>query len=403
MISACSAPQSGATNQKESAQQSYASQTAPLIHKQGFFDLYIDADANKVLASLPAPDEDGVSLRFIYATGLTAGLGSNPIGLDRGAASGGAIVRFRKIGDKIVAEQENWRYRASANVPREKLAVKQSFANSFLWSSDIQSVGPDGHLLVDLSSFLTRDQFDIARALKHGEGAGDYQLVADKSFPDASAALAFPDNVELDAFLTFETSRPNRQTSATAADARAATLILHHSFVRLPDDEYSPRKFDQRTANIGMGFYDYSAHLADPIVERRSRRFRLEREDPTAASGPVKKPIIFYVDAGAPEEIRNALIEGASWWAEGFEAAGFEDAYKVEVLPEGAHPLDVRYNVINWVHRQTRGWSYGSSVSDPRTGRNIKSQRHFRVPKGQTRPDDIRRSCWRRRHGYGGS
>jgi hypothetical protein len=346
---------------------------AGLEAKPGFLELYVDRDAAKVFAALPAPGADGTSVRFIYATGLTAGLGSNPVGLDRGNASSGEIVRFRRIGGKVVAEQENLRYRATSGRPAEEKAVEQSFATSFLWSADIEAKGRDGRLLVDLTGFLTRDAFDLASALAFGESAASYSLAADRSMPDTGNVLSFPDNSEIDAFLTFETSRPNAETAATAADGRAVTLILHHSFVRLPDDGYEPRAFDQRTANIGMGFYDFSSPLGEPIVTRLSRRFRLERVDPAAASGPVKKPIVFYVDNGAPEDVRNALIEGTSWWAEGFKAAGFEDAYRVEVLPEDAHPLDVRYNVINWVHRQTRGWSYGGSISDPRTGEILKA------------------------------
>lgn len=346
---------------------------AGLEARPGLLDLYVDKDAAKVLAALPAPGADGVSVRFIYSTGLTAGLGSNPVGLDRGNASSGEIVRFRKIGGKIIAEQENWRYRATSGRAAEEKSVQQSFATSFLWSSDVLATGPDGRVLVDLTGFLTRDAFDLAGSLKFGKDAGDYRLAADRSMPDAASALSFPDNSEIDAFLTFDTSKPNAETSATAADGRSVTLVLHHSFVRLPDEGYQPRAFDQRTANIGMGFYDFSAPLGEPIVTRLSRRFRLEKTDPSAAVSPVKKPIIFYVDNGAPEEIRDALIEGASWWAQGFEAAGFKDAYRVEVLPEDVHPLDVRYNVINWVHRQTRGWSYGGSVSDPRTGEILKA------------------------------
>lgn len=344
-----------------------------LEHKAGFFDLYIDAEAGSLLAALPQPDAQGTSLRVIYSTGLTAGLGSNPIGLDRGRASSGIILRFRKIGPNMVAEQENWRYRASANRPEEELAVAQSFANSFLWSSEILATAPDGRVLIDLGPILVRDQFGLADSLKHGEDAGGYSLATDRSFANTDRVLVFPDNVELDAYLTFESQKPNAETRATAPDARAVTLELHHSFVRLPDAGYTPRKYDQRTANIGLGFYDFSSPLAEPIVQRLSRRFRLQKQNPNAAMSPPKKPIVFYVDAGAPVEIREALIEGASWWAEGFEAAGFQDAYRVEVLPADAHPLDVRYNVINWVHRQTRGWSYGGSVSDPRTGEILKA------------------------------
>lgn len=351
----------------------FAAQTKDLSARTGFIDLYVDEEKAKILAALPAPGEDGVLARFIYSAGLTGGLGSNPVGLDRSRAGSGTILRFRKIGPKVVAEEENWRYRATADRPLEKRAVAQSFATSFLWSTDIAATAEDGRVLIDLSKFLTRDQNDLAGSLKHGGDSGAYALAKDRSFPDAKSVLVFPDNVELDAFVTFTTAKTNAQTDAVTPDARSVTLGLHHSFVRLPDDGYETRKFDQRTANIGMGYYDYSAPLDAPIMTQLSRRHRLQRVNPNVASGPVKEPIVYYVDSGAPAEIRDALIEGASWWKQGFEAAGFEDAYRVEVLPEGAHPLDVRYNVINWVHRQTRGWSYGASVSDPRTGEILKA------------------------------
>ncbi|MEQ9504957.1 MAG: zinc-dependent metalloprotease [Hyphomonas sp.] len=350
-----------------------AERVAGMDAAPGFLDLHVDAETGHVFAALPAPGADGVSVRFIYATGLTAGLGSNPIGLDRGNASSGDIVRFRRIGDKVVAEQENWRYRATSGRAAEEKSVQQSFANSFLWSTGIEAKDAEGRLLIDLTAFIVRDAADIGASLKFGKDAGDYRLAADRSMPDPAGVLSFPDNSEIDAFLTFESAKPNAQTNATGADGRAVTLVLHHSFVRLPEDGYTPRAFDQRTASIGMGYYDFSNPLGESIVTRLSPRFRLERVAAGAASGPVKKPIVFYVDSGAPPEIRDALIEGASWWAQGFEAAGFENAYRVEVLPEGVHPLDVRYNVINWTHRQTRGWSYGGSVEDPRTGEILKA------------------------------
>ena len=375
MIAACLLLSAGPAmaETKAAPGKSLEQQVTGLTARPGFLDLYADPATGRVLAALPAPGADGVSVRFIHAIGLTAGLGSNPIGLDRGNASSGEIVRFRRIGDKVVAEQENWRYRATSGRSAEERSVKQSFATSFLWSTGIEATGADGRLLVDLTGFLTRDAGDFGAALAHGKDAAGYNLAADRSMPDTASVLSFPDNAEIDAFLTFETSAPNAETRAAAADGRAVTLVVHHSFVRLPDDGYEPRAFDQRTANIGMGFYDFSAPLGEPIVTRLSRRFRLEKTDPPAAVSTVKKPIVFYVDNGAPPEIRDALIEGASWWADGFEAAGFKDAYRVEVLPEDAHPLDVRYNVINWVHRQTRGWSYGGSVSDPRTGEILKA------------------------------
>lgn len=363
--------QSEGNTGEDGAASSFESVIKGLDHKTGFFDLYLED--NRILAALPAPDEEGRVLSMIYATGLTAGLGSNPIGLDRGAFDAGVVLTFRKIGDKLVAEQENTRYRATAERPLEKKAVRESFARSFLWSGKIIAENGDGHLLVDLSGFLVRDHFGAAKAISDNAAGGTYSLAKDRSFPDTAAALAFPDNVELDAFLTLSSSAPGREPRATAADGRSVTLVQHHSFIRLPEPGFTKRITDQRAGSINVSYYDFSSPLDKPIVTELARRFRLERVDPALPSGPVKEPIVYYVDSGAPQQIQEALIEGAMWWADAFEAAGFEDAYRVEVLPEGAHPFDVRYNMIQWTHRQTRGWSYGGGVSDPRTGEMLKA------------------------------
>ncbi len=376
--------------------------TQGLEKKAGFFDIYIDKKKGKVFARLPKPDEDGVSLKMIYANSLNAGLGSNPIGFDRGQTTSGEILAFRIQGGKVVAEIENWRYRATRqpshqetpqddNQSRrsrkkakkdndekidesvfEKQSVRNSFAKSYIWAGKISSRAKNGDLLVDISELLTLDRMNIQSRLK-AANQGHFTLSKDRTFPQLEGALAFPDNVEIDAALTFTSDNPGNEVAATAADGRSFTLSLHHSFVRLPDDGFRPRPFDTRTAAIDVGYYDFSAELTDPIYKQYARRFRLERVNRELATGPVKKPIIFYVDRGAPEPIRSALIEGASWWAAAFAQAGFEDAFKVEVLPEDAHPMDIRYNVIQWTHRQTRGWSYGGGIFDPRTGEMLKA------------------------------
>ncbi|MFC2953165.1 zinc-dependent metalloprotease [Marinicaulis aureus] len=340
--------------------------------KDGFLTLFADEKGGKVFAVFPPADADGVSLRAIHAAGLTSGLGSNPVGLDRGLFDGGSLIAFRRIGDKLIAEQENWTYRATTDNPLEQKAVRESFARSFLWSGEVSATGPNGESLVDISSFLTQDSLGVVAALKDHPKGGSFSVAADRTFPDAANAMAFPDNVEFDAYVTLVSDKPGEEVRATAADGRAITMVQHHSLVRLPDDGYAPRAFDVRSGAIDVPFYDFSAPLEAQIQQSVARRFRLEKQDPNAASSPAKEPIVFYVDAGAPPQIRDALIEGASWWAQAFEAAGFEDAYRVEPLPEGAHPRDIRYNIISWTHRQTRGWSYGGGVSDPRTGEMIK-------------------------------
>ncbi len=341
--------------------------------RDGFIKLYVDAPAGKLYAAFPAADENAISLRTIYSAGLSAGLGSNPIGLDRGLFDEGAIVAFRRYGNKIIAEQENWNYRASAENPLEKKAVEQSFARSFIWSGEIIAEGPDGEMLVDFQSFVLRDALDVIGSLQRHEQGGAFSIAADRTMADFNEVLTFPDNIEIDAFLTLTSAEPKREVVATAAYPRAITLTQHHSLARLPADGYHPRKFDPRAAAIDVPYYDFSAPLMGEVRQAFARRFRLEKQNPGAERSPAKKPIVFYVDSGAPDQIREALIEGASWWADAFEAAGFVGAFRVEPLPQGAHPRDIRYNTISWTHRQTRGWSYGGGVHDPRTGEMIKA------------------------------
>jgi hypothetical protein len=361
---------------------SYDDAIAGLELRDGFMPLYVDARDGRLLARLSASGEGDYG-RMIYTARMTSGLGSNPIGIDRGLGSSSEILRFFRINDRIFAEFENTRYRAVGASEDEANATRQSFARSVVWSTDIVAEEGDT-VLIDLSDFLLRDPVDTAGYLSNA-GEGSYAIDEDRSAPLTDAALVFPQNVEIDALITLAGSPEGNEVPAVTPDADAITLTVHHSFVALPDDGYKVREADERSGAIPVEIYDMAAPLDQPIRRQLALRHRLERIDPAAPSGPVVEPIVYYVDRGTPPIIRDALIEGGNWWAEAFEAAGFEDAFRVELLPEGAHPLDVRYNTIQWVHRQTRGWSMGGSVYDPRTGEILKG--HVRLGSQRVRQD----------------
>ena len=333
--------------------------------------LQVDADplTGKIIATFPKPDANGISARYIYLTQLGSGLGSAPIGLDRASASETRILDFKRIGKKVAAEVENSKFIASSGDPDEQHAVDTSFATSTLWMGDIIKNNADGSYTVDLSSFLARDDTGIAQAIKNG-GGGDFKFAPDLSAADPNFVKLFPKNAEFAAKLTFRSDEPRAEVS-NIVGGNTLTLVLRHSLIALPGAGYVERT-DPYGYTIGLQKVDFSAPLGQPIVSDLARRFRLQKVDPTAARSPVKKPIVFYIDRSAPEPVRSALEQGVSWWAQAFEQAGFENAFKVDVLPQGADPLDVRYNVVNWVDRATRGWSYGQPIADPRTGEIIK-------------------------------
>jgi hypothetical protein len=337
----------------------------PLLDIQG------DAKTGKIIATLPKPDADGVSGRYIYLTQLETGLGSASVLLDKSLASNARILVFRRLGKKVAAEIENPKFVAANGTADEQRTVRESFATSTIWMGDVVDSKPDGAFTVDLAGFLARDDLGVPQAIKAGGGGNDFKFVPELSAADPNFVKLFPRNVELSAKLTFRSDEPAAEINNIIPDSRNFTVTLRHSLIALPEPGFVTRH-DPLGYTIAQQQVDFSAPLGSALVSDLASRFRLEKTDPSAARSPVKKPIIFYIDRGAPEPIRTALREGVSWWNQAFDAAGFVDAFRAEILPEGADPLDVRYNVVNCVNRATRGWSYGSPISDPRTGEIIK-------------------------------
>ncbi|MDO8380090.1 zinc-dependent metalloprotease [Phenylobacterium sp.] len=359
------------TGAPASARDKAPAATAGAQRQEGLLPVYVDKTRGTILLSLPAPDADGVSGRFLYLTALRTGMGSAPVGLDRAAIGDTQVLVFRRLGKKVFAEYENPRFRAAGAPAPEQTAAREAFATSTVWAGEVVGTEGDGRILVDISSFLTRDVMGAADALKRADEKG-YRLVPELSAADPSMVKVFPENLEFEARQTYQSDTPGPESRNIAPDAKLITLQVRHSLVKLPTPGYEVRRFDPRAGVFGSTVLDYAAPLGADIVGQVAHRFRLEKTDPAAAKSPVKRPIVFYVDRAAPEPIRTALKEGAAWWAQAFEAAGYQDAYRVEILPEGVDPLDVRYNVINWVDRATRGWSVGQSVRDPRTGEILK-------------------------------
>lgn len=352
----------------------FAAATDSLVRHEGLLRTWTDARTGRVLIELPRPSgARGECGEFLYLEGIRTGLGSNPVGLDRGQSNEARVVRFRRAGARVLLEQPNLRYRALSSDSNEVRAVRESFASSVLWAGDVVAEAADGRLLVDFTPFVVRDAHGVTTRLREA-GQGAFALDPARSVLEAGECRNFPDNLEFEATLTFASETPGAEVRATAPTPQAVTIVQHQSLVRLPDGGYTPRAWDPRSGSADLLFADYAQPVSGDVDTRWLARHRLEKLDPAAARSRVKKPIVYYVDPGAPEPIRSALVEGASWWARAFEAAGFVDAFEVKLLPPGADPLDVRYNVVQWVHRATRGWSYGMSIVDPRTGEIVKGQ-----------------------------
>jgi hypothetical protein len=374
--------------------------------QDGFVPLYWNRADGTIWLEIPALDRE-----LLYYTSLSAGLGSNDIGLDRGQLGAAHVVRFQRIGRKVLLIEPNYAFRATSDDPDERRAVTEAFATSVLWGFEAAAES-DGRVLVDATAFVLRDVHDVVRSLK----PASYSLDTSRSAVNRERTKAFPRNSELDAILTFTGSGddagqtggglPGGRVTDVAPTATAITVQQHHSFVRLPEPGYEPLPFDPRAGAFAASWADFAAPMSEPLIKRFIVRHRLRKQDPAAAVSDAVQPIVYYLDRGTPEPIRGALLDGARWWAQAFEAAGYRNAFRVELMPEGADPLDARYNVIQWLHTATRGWSYGAAIQDPRTGEIIKGQAppsRIRAParssRATSRSDRCapgRTTCWRK-------
>jgi len=333
----------------------------------GYFPFYWDAKSGKLWLEI-----DKWNSEFLYVESLPAGIGSNDIGLDRGQLGNSFIVRFDRTGPKVLLVAPNYDFRAITNNVDEKLAVKDAFAESTLWGFEV-AAEENGHVLVDASAFYLRDVHQVTTTLQRGQ-QGNYRLEASRCAFYLPNTKNFPLNTEVETTLTFTGEPTGQFVRQVVPVPEAITVRERHSFVQLPPPGYKPRVFDPRASFYGINYMDFATPIEEPITKRYISRHRLEKKDPNAAVSEPVAPIVYYVDRGAPEPVRSALVEGARWWNQAFEAIGYKDAFRVEVMPPNVDPMDVRYNVIQWVHRSTRGWSYGNSLSDPRTGEIIQGR-----------------------------
>lgn len=343
-----------------------AKKTDGLAARPGLLVNFVDVAGGKAYLQLPKPDEAGLVGKYLYVESLTTGLGSNDLGLDRTQFGGTYVVDVREFGDRVLIEAENTLYRSDTKSEDERKATREGFATSVLWAGHVVARDDDGSALLDITDFVVRDAHNSASRLS------GYSFDGDRSVVDPVACKSFPDNIDFEALLTFKSSTGSPRVGDHAPDARIVSIHQHHSLVRLPDDGYRPRRFDPRAGMFEVAFTDFAAPLSESLTRRYVTRFRLEKVHPEAARSPVKKQIVYYVDRGVPEPVRSALIEGGNYWARAFDAAGFENAFRVEAMPPGVDPMDIRYNVVQWMNRSTRGYAYGQAVVDPRTGEILK-------------------------------
>ncbi|MEO5509244.1 MAG: zinc-dependent metalloprotease [Longimicrobiales bacterium] len=362
-----SAPAASQTPPSAAPQQlvTIAAKTAGMTRLDGFVPAYWDEKAGKIWLEISRFNQE-----ILYYVSLPSGVGQNELGLNRGDLGPSYVVQFERVGPKVLMVQPNYDYRATSTSAMERKSVADAFPTSVIWGFRIEAE-EGGRALVDATDFFVRDAHGVANSLRRSN-QGTYRMDGTRSAIYMPRTKAFPKNTEVEVTVTLTTDAAGGLIGSVTPSGDAVTVRQHHSFVELPDAGYEPRVSDPRAGFFGISYMDYATPIGQPIRKQFISRHRLQKTDPSARVSDVIKPIVYFLDPGTPEPVRSALLEGARWWSEAFEAAGFRNAFKVEMLPDTADPMDLRYNVIQWVHRSTRGWSFGSTVTDPRTGEILK-------------------------------
>ncbi len=337
------------------------------VEHKGYFSFFHDGEVGKIYLEINQFNQE-----FLFQSAMPHGIGSNDIGLDRGQLGATRLMQFERVGDKVFLRQLNSYYRADTDNQLEKQAVNEAFASSIIWGFKVEKVSKDKlRVLIDYTPFLLSDIHNISAQLK-ARKQGNYKIDVSRSGLYINRTKAFPNNTELEATVTYKGTGAGNHLRSVTPDSSAVTVNLHHSLIKLPDDNYQTRVFHPQSGFWAKSYADYASDIDQPLIVRNIPRHRLTKKNPQAKLSEAVEPIIYYLDAGVPEPIKSALLEGASWWNQAFTDIGYKNAFQVKILPADADPMDVRYNVIQWVHRATRGWSYGSSVIDPRTGEILK-------------------------------
>jgi len=311
----------------------------------------------------------------LYVPALQSGAGSNDLGLDRGQLGRTRWIRCERYGNRVLLLEPNLKFRADSASAPERRAVQEAFAQSVLAGFEIENPG-ESVVKIDLAPLLLSDVTRISTLISDLE-QGTFEMDADRSAVDTGGIRNFPRNTLIPVLVTLQGSEPGNYIRDVTPTPDSLTIRVVHQFVALPDDQFRPRAFHPRSGYFALRYRDYAAPLDEAMDRRFIYRHRLEPGE----------TLQYFVDNGTPDPVRSALLEGASWWSDAFAAAGFANGFTVDVLPEDADPLDVRYNVIQWVHRSTRGWSYGGSVSDPRSGEIIKG--HVSLGSLRVRQDQL--------------
>ena len=320
---------------------------------EGIFTIYRHKHKNKIYLEIK-PEQ--LQKNFIANSTLESGIGEK--GIYSGMPLQDFLFYFQKVDNQIQFVVRNVNFRTREGDPQAR-SVARSFSDSVLYTIPIKSIHSQRKtILIDLGDLLLTDLAGLSTNL-------ELAVSPDQGY--LGNAKVFPNNLELEAIFNFANGGKN---SDVLPDSRGFTLKVHYSLSELPKTKYQPRLADERVGYFLTAYQDLSKDERRDTFVRYINRWNLEKQDPTAAISPPKKPIVFWIDNAVPLEYRQSIKEGILMWNQAFLKAGFKDAIQVQQMPDNAtwDPADIRYNTIRWINTVDGFFAMGPSRVNPLTG-----------------------------------
>ncbi len=342
---------------------------------EGVFKVHTIKD--KVYYEIPKSELDKEFLWVSQIAKTTLGVGYG------GQAAGNRVVKWERKGNRILLRNIAYDVIADPKLPVSR-AVQASNNDTIIMAFNVEALGKDDAAVIDVTRLFTTEVTEFsARTRLRARG-----FDATRSFIEKTKS--FPTNIEVEVSQTYTSPpeanpgggggggpQPQNQFAQGMRAGTNATVVMHYSMVKLPENPMMPRLFDQRVGYFSIRKVDYGLDEQRAPERRYITRWRLEKKDPNAAISEPVKPIVYYIDPATPTKWIPWIKKGIEDWQPAFEAAGFKNAIIAKDAPSKAEdpnwdPEDARYSVIRYLPSTIENAS-GPHVNDPRTGEILES------------------------------
>ncbi len=339
--------------------------------QQGLFNIYRDPKTGSVCMELGSEQLDREYIYFNYAeNGVVDGNNF------RGAYRNEGILRLERYYDRIEFIKVNTLFYFDPHSALSR-AADANISEARLAATKIVATSDDGkRFLINMDGVLLKEALHPVNFLPNPEKKPHEQFALGQLSEDRSRYAeirSYPDNIDFVVDYVYDNKAPYVAGGDDITDARSVTVRYQHTFIKMPENNYVPRRDDARVGYFSDRITDLTSHSSVPYRDL-IQRWHLEKKNPEAALSEPVTPIVWWLENTTPLPYREHIANGVLAWNQAFEKAGFKNAIEVRQQPDDADwkAGDIRHNVIRWTSSPNPPFGgYGPRFTNPRTGQII--------------------------------